>query len=65
METSIARIWMNWKASDMMRIDIISAVPALLESPLNHSIVKRAIDKELVEIHVHDLRDYTEDKHKK
>jgi len=49
----------------MMRIDIISAVPALLESPLNHSIVKRAIDKELVEIFVHDLRDYTEDKHNK
>ena len=49
----------------MMRIDIISAVPALLESPLNHSIVKRAIDKELVEIHVHDLRDHTEDKHNK
>lgn len=48
-----------------MRIDIISAVPALLESPLNHSIVRRAIGKNLVEIYVHDLRDYTEDKHKK
>ncbi|MEX0845982.1 MAG: tRNA (guanosine(37)-N1)-methyltransferase TrmD [Balneolaceae bacterium] len=48
-----------------MRIDIISAVPALLESPLNHSIIKRAINKELAEIHVHDLRDYTEDKHNK
>lgn len=48
-----------------MRIDIISAVPALLDGPLNHSIVKRAKDKELVEIHVHDLRDYTEDKHNK
>lgn len=48
-----------------MRIDIISAVPALLESPLQHSIVKRALDKDLVEIHVHDLRDYTEDKHHK
>lgn len=48
-----------------MRIDIISAVPALLESPLNHSIIKRAIEKNLVEIHVHDLRDYSEDKHKK
>lgn len=48
-----------------MRIDIISAVPPLLGGPLNHSIVKRALDKELVEIHVHDLRDYTEDKHKK
>ena len=49
----------------MMRIDIISAVPALLESPLQHSIVKRAIDKEMVEIYVHDLRDYTDDKHNK
>ena len=48
-----------------MRIDIISAVPALLSGPLEHSIVKRAIDKGLVEIHVHDLRDYTENKHKK
>jgi tRNA (guanine37-N1)-methyltransferase len=48
-----------------MRIDIISAVPALLDGPLNHSIVKRAVDKEQVKIHVHDLRDYTEDKHKK
>lgn len=48
-----------------MRIDIISAVPALLEGPLNHSIVQRARDKNLVEIHIHDLRDYTENKHKK
>ncbi|MCG8371948.1 MAG: tRNA (guanosine(37)-N1)-methyltransferase TrmD [Balneolales bacterium] len=48
-----------------MRIDIISGVTALLTGPLNHSIVKRAIDKKLVEIHIHDLRDYTDDKHKK
>ncbi len=48
-----------------MRIDIISAVPELLESPLNYSIVKRACDKGLVEIHVHNLRDYTENKHKR
>ncbi|MDZ7808505.1 MAG: tRNA (guanosine(37)-N1)-methyltransferase TrmD [Gracilimonas sp.] len=65
MVASIARTWTNWRVFDLMRIDIISAVPALLESPLNHSIVKRAIDKDLVEIHVHDLRDYTEDKHNK
>lgn len=49
----------------MLRIDIISGVPALLESPLNHSIVGRARDKNLVDIHIHDLRDYSEDKHKK
>lgn len=48
-----------------MRIDIISAVPQLLESPLNHSIVGRARDNELVEIHTHDLRDYSQDKHNK
>ena len=41
-----------------MRIDIISAVPELLESPLSHSIVGRAIKKGIVEIHVHNLRKY-------
>ena len=41
-----------------MRIDIISAVPDLLESPLNHSIIRRARDKGLVEIHVVNLHDY-------
>jgi len=49
----------------MLRIDIISAVPDLLYSPINNSIIKRAIDKGLVQIHIHDLRDYTTDKHKK
>ena len=42
----------------MMRIDILSVVPELLESPLGHSIVGRAIKKGLVEIHVHNLRKY-------
>ena len=41
-----------------MRIDILSVVPELLESPLAHSIVGRAIRKGLVEIHVHNLRKY-------
>ena len=41
-----------------MRIDILTGVPQLLESPLSHSIVGRAIRKGLVEIHVHDLRKY-------
>jgi len=42
----------------MMRIDIISVLPELLVSPFSHSIVKRAQDKSLVEIRVHDLREY-------
>ncbi len=48
-----------------MRIDIITAVPELLESPLNHSIVKRAREKQLVEIQVHNLRDYSTDRHRR
>ena len=44
-----------------MRIDIVTVLPELLESPLNHSIVKRAQDKGLVEIVVHNLRDYSTD----
>ena len=41
-----------------MRIDILTVVPELLESPLSHSIVGRAVRKGLVEIHVHNLRKY-------
>jgi tRNA (guanine37-N1)-methyltransferase len=45
-----------------MRIDIITCLPKLLESPFSHSILKRAQDKGLVEVVVHDLRDYTKNK---
>jgi tRNA (guanine37-N1)-methyltransferase len=41
-----------------MRIDIITVSPGLLESPFNHSIIKRAQEKGLAEIHLHDLRDF-------
>lgn len=47
-----------------MRIDIISCVPRLLESPFSHSILKRAIEKGLVEVVLHDLRDYSIFKHR-
>ena len=47
-----------------MRIDIISCVPALLESFFAHSILKRAQQKGHVEVVMHDLRDYTTDKHR-
>lgn len=49
----------------MMRIDIITCCPELLESPLNYSIVGRARQKGLVEIGIHNLRDYTTNKHRK
>jgi tRNA (guanine37-N1)-methyltransferase len=47
-----------------MRIDIITVQPELLESPLNHSIVKRAKEKGLVEINIINLRDFTTDKYR-
>ena len=46
-----------------MRIDILTVVPELLHSPLNESILKRAQQKGLVEIHIHNIRDWTVDKH--
>jgi len=48
-----------------MRIDIITIFPEMFEGPFSHSIVRRAQDKGLVEIHLHQLRDYTTDKHHK
>lgn len=48
----------------IMRIDIITVLPQLLEGPLNHSIVKRAREKGLVDLHIHDLRDFSLDKHR-
>ena len=47
-----------------MRIDILTVVPELLQSPLNESILTRAQQKGQVEIHIHNIRDYTFDKHR-
>lgn len=48
-----------------MRIDILSVVPELLESPLNHSIIKRAQEKKIVEIYIHNIRNWSKDKYRK
>jgi len=48
-----------------MRIDILTVLPEILNGPFDHSIVKRARDKNLVEIVVHNLRDFTTDKHRR
>lgn len=47
-----------------MRIDILTVLPQLLESPFSASIMQRAKDKGHVEIYVHNIRDYSTDKHK-
>ncbi|MCA1801135.1 MAG: tRNA (guanosine(37)-N1)-methyltransferase TrmD [Rhodothermaceae bacterium] len=49
----------------MLRIDLISAVPDLLGNPLSHSIVKIAREKGLLDVHIHNLRDYSADRHRK
>lgn len=48
----------------MLRIDIITCVPELLRSPFEHSILKRAIQRGLTQVHLHNLRDYATNKHK-
>lgn len=48
-----------------MRIDIIAVIPELIKSPFEHSIIKRAVNKNLVEIHFHDLREYAINKYGK
>ena len=48
-----------------MRIDILTVVPELLESSFKHSIMKRGQEKGLVEIVIHNIRDFSEDKHRK
>jgi tRNA (guanine37-N1)-methyltransferase len=47
-----------------MRIDILTVLPELLESPFSHSIIKKAVAKGIVEIHVHNIRDFASGKHK-
>jgi len=48
-----------------MRIDIITVSPELIKSPFEHSIIKRAINKGIVEVHFHNLRDYSLNKYGK
>jgi tRNA (guanine37-N1)-methyltransferase len=47
-----------------MRIDILTLLPELIESPLNHSIIKRAKEKGIVDIVLHNIRDYSQNKQK-
>ncbi len=48
-----------------MRIDILTIFPAMFDGPFSHSIIKRAREKGLAEIHLHDIRDYATDKHRR
>ena len=48
-----------------MRIDILTVLPGLLQGPFSESIVKRGIEKGLVDVHLHDIRDFSKDKHNK
>ena len=48
-----------------MRIDILTIFPGMFAGPFSHSIIRRAMEKKLVEIHLHDIRDYSTDKHRR
>jgi len=48
-----------------MRIDILTIFPEMFDGPFSHSIVKRAMDKKLVEIHLHDIREHATGKHRR
>ena len=48
-----------------MRIDILTIFPTMFQGPFSHSIMKRALDKGLTEIHLHDIRDFAADKHRR
>lgn len=48
-----------------MRIDILTIFPAMFDGPFSHSIIKRAREKQLVDIYIHDIRDFTVDKHRR
>ncbi len=48
----------------MLHIDILTVLPDLLKGPFDHSILKRAQQKQLVELAIHNIRDFTTDKHK-
>lgn len=48
-----------------MRIDILTVLPEMLDSSISHSILKRAQDKGLAEIHLHNIRHYSTDKHRR
>lgn len=48
-----------------MRIDILTIFPGMFEGPFSHSIVRRAIDKGLADIHLHDIRDFATGRHRR
>ncbi len=48
----------------MLSVDVVTIFPRMVEAPLAEGIVRRAVDKGLAEIRIHDLRDYTDDRHR-
>ena len=59
------RIFFTFTKNLIMRIDIIAIFPEMFQGPFTESIIKRAVNKGIVEIELHNLRDYSTDKHKK
>lgn len=62
MKTNFATFAQNFS---YMRIDILTLFPALFEGPFTTSIIKRSVEKGLVDIHLHNIRNFSKDKHKR
>jgi tRNA (guanine37-N1)-methyltransferase len=54
----------NFEKTEMMRIDILTIFPEMFDGPFDFSIIKRAKEKGIIEIHIHDIRNYTTNKHR-
>lgn len=55
----------DFKIRPIMRIDILSLFPEIIKNSLEHSIIKKALNKDLISIKYHNIRDYSKSKHKK
>ena len=55
----------DFKIRAIMRIDILSLFPEIIKNSLEHSIIKKALNKDLISIKYHNIRDYSKSKHKK
>jgi tRNA (guanine37-N1)-methyltransferase len=64
-EGNTSKLYFCKKTDFPMRIDILTIFPEMFDGPFSHSIVKRAKDKGLVEIHLHNIRDYATNKHRR
>ena len=63
LQSGVGRLTFSVRCFSSMRIDIVTLFPEICRAPLSESIMKRAQENRIVELHIHNLRDWTTDKH--